>query len=129
MRFYGSFEHVYAQGAVAVGFHLIAGAVDRRGHIFHERHHIAEELHHAAHAHILERAHAEHREYGAVDKSFADTFAHLVFRKMALLEEFLHQGLVVLGGCFNERLVHLLCTVHFLGGNLLYRGDSAFGPP
>ncbi len=57
--FYGCLEHINAQRAVGIGFHLFAFGIDRRRHVFNEGNDVAKEFHHAAHAHVFFRAHAE----------------------------------------------------------------------
>ena len=117
MGFNGGFEHINAQRAVCVGFHLFAGCVNRSGHIFNERNDVAKELHHAAHAHVFFGADAEERIYRAVDKTFADTHSKLVFREVFFLEEFLHESFVVLGCRLNE------CAVVFHSAGMLFSRD------
>ncbi len=129
MRLNSGFEHIDTERAIAVGFHLVPLAVDGSWHILYERHHVAQEFHHAAHAHILQGADAEHREYGTVNEPFADAFAHLVLREVALLEEFLHQSLVVFGSGLHQSLVQFLGALHLFGRNLLDYGDASLGAP
>ncbi len=129
MRLYCGLEHIQAERAVAERLHFFAGRVDRCRHILHERHHIAEEFHHAAHAHILQRAHAEHREDRTIDQPFPDAKTHFVFGKMFLFEEFLHQRLIVFGCSLDKLTVQFLSPLTLLGRYLLYDRHAPVGSP
>ena len=129
MRFDSGFEHIDAERPVAVGFHFLAGRIDRRRHILHKGNNIAEELHHAADAHVLEGAHAEHREYGTVNEPLADTQTHLVLRQMLLLKELLHQRLVVFSRRLHELTMKLLGALALLFRNILDDGHTAIRAP
>ncbi len=117
MRLNRRFEHIETQRAVAL--RLDNGAVGSlgRGHLLDKGNHIAEELHHAAHAHILGGADTENRINRTVNEALADAFAHFVFGKVACVEEFLHQRLVVFGSGLDQRLVEFGGALHLLGGN------------
>ena len=125
----GGLEHIDAQRAVGVGLDLVAGSVDRSGHIVDERNDVAQEFHHAAHAHVLGGAHAEYRVDRAVDQALADAEAQLVLRQLLGLEEFLHQRLVIFGGSLDQGVVQLLGAVVLLGGDFLNLGSAAVGTP
>lgn len=99
------------------------------GHVVHERAYVAQELHHAAHAHVLGRAHAEHRQDGTVYETFAYAFAHLVLGEVSLFEIFVHQGLVILCGRLHQGVVQLVGPVHLLCRDFRNCGYAAVRPP
>ena len=129
MRLYRGLEYVKAQRTVAVRLHFLTLGVDRGGHIFNERHHIAQKFHHATHTHVLKRTDAEHRVYRAVDQPLAYAFTHFILGKMALVEKFFHEGLVIFGSGFHELLMQLACMFELVLGYILYRGDASVGTP
>ena len=98
-------------------------------HLTHEGHHVAEEFHQSANTHRTTAADAEHGEDGACDESLADTLAHLILGERLLLEELLHQVLVVLGSSLHECLMQFQRLFLLLLGNILDDGRTALGLP
>ena len=129
MRLYRGLEEIEAERAVGIGLHLLACSVLGCRHLVDKGHHIAQKFHHAAHAHVLEGAHAKHGADAAVDETLAYAFAHLVLGESALLKELVHERLVVFGCHLHQRLVHFLCLVEIFGSNIAHCGCAALRPP
>ena len=98
-------------------------------HLVHERNHIAQELHQTTNTHVLACTYAEHRIDRTGDQALADTLAHLVLSKILLLEEFLHQAIVVGSSSLNQGSMQFLSLVHFLSRNILDDGSTTLGFP
>ena len=126
---HGGLEEIERLGTIAVGSDFLAARIVHLGHVADKGNHVAKEFHQAAHAHVLASADTEHGEDAAGDQPLADAHAHLVLGQCLLLEELLHQLLVVLGGSLHKRFVEFHGLVHLLGGDVFDGGDSALGLP
>ncbi len=122
-------EEVNALRTIAVGGNLLAIRILYLWHVVYERNHVAKELHETTHAHVLACANAEYREDAPGNQSLANTLTHLVFRKMFLLEELLHQGFIILSCRLDKCLVQFFRLIHFLGGNILDNGSTSLRFP
>ena len=124
-----SLEYIKACGGINNGSHLLATGIVNLRHLVYEGNHIAQELHQAANAHALACANTEYGEHATCSQTLTDTLTHLVLCQALVLEELLHQGLVMLGSSLYQRLVHLHGLVHLLCGNVLDCGLATFGTP
>ena len=74
-------EYIEANGTIGIGSNLFGLGGNGEWHIVNEGNNITQELHHTTHTHIAQCAYTEYGENATGNKTFADTFTHLVFGK------------------------------------------------
>ena len=129
MRLHAGLEEIKGFRSVSIRSHFFTFGILYLRHFRNKRNNVTQEFHQAANAHILTSTNAEYGEHTSGDQSLTDTFAHFIFCKRILFEEFLHQIFIILGSSFYQCFVHLHSLIHFFCRNIFDSRSPSFGFP
>ncbi|OAV74059.1 hypothetical protein Barb7_02497 [Bacteroidales bacterium Barb7] len=100
--FNSSLEEEQADGGSGIGLDFLSACRCHRLHFGGRRGNQTEEVHNAVYAHVMFGRDAENGEHAAAHQACLNAGTQVFLAQCPFFKEFLHQGIVVLGGGFHE---------------------------